>query len=99
MTRAARLGLSIAFAAVAALGAPASGRMAEPLVGSLQLLGEARIATGATFEETIVGGLSGITRDADRDVYYAVSDDPSSRSPARTRAASRARAMRVSART
>ena len=53
------------------------------LPGELDFLGEATIAPGFTFEETVVGGLSGIAYDSQRDRYYAVSDDPSSRSPAR----------------
>jgi hypothetical protein len=39
--------------------------------------------TGTTFMNTTVGGLSGITYDAGRDVYYALSDDHSRRNPAR----------------
>ncbi len=59
----------------------ASGTPAAP--DAIELLGEATLPAGLTFEETPVGGLSGITYDPDRDRYYAVSDDPSSRSPAR----------------
>jgi hypothetical protein len=39
--------------------------------------------TGTSFMDTKVGGLSGITYDAGRDVYYALSDDRSSKDPAR----------------
>ena len=52
-------------------------------IAGLELLGQAEIATGLVFEETVVGGLSAITYDSERDRYYAVSDDPSSLSPAR----------------
>jgi hypothetical protein len=36
-----------------------------------------------SFEETPVGGLSGITYDRQRDRFYAISDDRSERAPAR----------------
>ncbi len=52
-------------------------------IAGLELLGEALLAHGLVFQETPVGGLSGITYDAGRDRYYAVSDDPGFRSPAR----------------
>jgi hypothetical protein len=50
---------------------------------SLQFLGQAIIPTGTTFGGTTVGGLSSITYDPDRNVYYALSDDPSQFNPAR----------------
>lgn len=40
----------------------------------LDFRGEATIAEGSTFDGTVVGGLSSITYDAGRDVYYAISD-------------------------
>jgi len=42
---------------------------------SLQFLGQTIVATGTTFAGTTVGGLSSITYDADRGVFYALSDD------------------------
>ena len=39
--------------------------------------------TGTKFQGTTVGGLSSITYDAQNDVYYAISDDPSQFQPAR----------------
>jgi hypothetical protein len=62
---------------------PSAGAARARQVAGLELLGEAQLAPGLTFRKTVVGGLSGITYDAGRDCYYAVSDDPSSRSPAR----------------
>ena len=50
---------------------------------SLQFLGQAIIPTGTTFGGTTVGGLSSITYDPERNVYYALSDDPSQFNPAR----------------
>ena len=41
------------------------------------------LPNGMQFKNTIVGGLSGIDYDAKRDVYYMISDDPSSKGPAR----------------
>ena len=44
----------------------------------LQFLGQAIVPSGTTFQNTIVGGLSSITYDERRGVYYAVSDDAQS---------------------
>jgi len=49
----------------------------------LEFLGQAIIPTGATFAGTTVGGLSSITYDAGRDVFYSLSDDQSQINPAR----------------
>src|SRR4051795_1041249 len=51
--------------------------------GGLQFLGQAIVPTGTTFKATTVGGLSSITYDAKRGVYYVLSDDPSQFNPAR----------------
>lgn len=53
---------------------------AEP---ALSYLGQARLAPGATFAGTVVGGLSAISYDAGCDCYYVISDDRSAQSPAR----------------
>ena len=50
---------------------------------SLQFLGQAIVPTGTTFAGTTIGGLSSITYDADRNVYYVLSDDQSQINPAR----------------
>ena len=50
---------------------------------SLQFLGQAIIPTGTTFAGTTIGGLSSITYDASRGVYYSLSDDQSQINPAR----------------
>jgi 3-phytase len=55
---------------------------AQPPV-ALQFLGQAIVPTGTTFQGTTVGGLSSITWDPERNVYYAISDDPSQFQPAR----------------
>ena len=49
----------------------------------LQFLGQHIIPTGTQFDSTEVGGLSGITYDTRRKVFYALSDDPSQFDPAR----------------
>lgn len=54
-----------------------------PPFSRLEFLGEARLPTGMSFEGTEVGGLSSLTYDAERGVYYALADDGSERSPAR----------------
>ncbi|WP_422746319.1 esterase-like activity of phytase family protein [Mycobacterium sp. WMMD1722] len=54
---------------------------AEP--PDLRYLGQRQVPRAATFEGTVVGGLSGISYDPGRDLYYIVSDDRSAKSPAR----------------
>jgi len=49
----------------------------------LEFIGEATFPTGYRFRDTEVGGLSGIDYNRRRGVYYAISDDRSSTSPAR----------------
>jgi hypothetical protein len=55
----------------------------ELLTPNLEFLGQAIIPTGATFANTTIGGLSSITYDAGRDVFYSLSDDQSQINPAR----------------
>lgn len=52
-------------------------------VEDIDFLGEVSFVTGTQFAGTTVGGLSGITYDADKNVYYSVSDDRSEINPAR----------------
>jgi hypothetical protein len=52
-------------------------------VPRLQFRGQATVPTGTMFQGTTVGGLSSITYDRRRDVYYAISDDPSQFNPVR----------------
>ena len=69
MRRVLTVGLAFALATVL-LAWPAH---AQP--GALRLLGEYSFEGGRTFQDTTVGGLSGLTYDAGRGVYYAISDD------------------------
>jgi hypothetical protein len=59
---------------------------AAPALGEapdLRFRGQAIVPTGTTFAGTTVGGLSSITYDRRRDVYYTVSDDQSVLQPVR----------------
>ncbi|GBG40108.1 esterase-like activity of phytase family protein [Mycobacterium montefiorense] len=59
---------------------PAPSNTPRPV---LAYLGQAQLAFGATFADTVVGGLSAISYDAGRQLYYVISDDRSEKSPAR----------------
>ncbi|MEG3958167.1 esterase-like activity of phytase family protein [Microcoleus sp. herbarium2] len=52
-------------------------------VTKINFIGRAIFPTGSPFQGTEIGGLSGISYDAEKQVYYAISDDRSSKSPAR----------------
>ncbi|MFM7580988.1 MAG: esterase-like activity of phytase family protein, partial [Microcystaceae cyanobacterium] len=52
-------------------------------VQEIELLGFTTFATGTLFQETEIGGLSGITYDPTRNRFYAISDDRSSVNAAR----------------
>lgn len=53
------------------------------IVTRVDYLGRALFPTAYLFQDTEVGGLSGITFDAGEDVYYLLSDDRGDRDPAR----------------
>ena len=57
------------------LTGPASAVSPRAHDADLAFLGEATLPAGATFQGTVVGGLSSLSYDAARDVYYAISDD------------------------
>jgi hypothetical protein len=73
--------LLVLAAAAASLGAASATAQGPPV--ELQFLGQAIVPTGTTFQGTPVGGLSSITWDPVRNVYYTISDDPSQFAPAR----------------
>lgn len=54
-----------------------------PGISSIQFLDEYIMPLNPSFENTVVGGLSGIDYDAEKNQYYLISDDPSQFSPAR----------------
>jgi len=74
------------FAALAAVAAVAAACVLGAQAGKtpgLEFLGQAIVPTGTTFAGTTVGGLSSISYDAKRGVYYALSDDQGQFQPAR----------------
>lgn len=52
-------------------------------ITKVDLLGQSTFPTGTTFQGTELGGLSGITYDASKNVYYSIADDRSEKAPAR----------------
>ena len=75
-------------------GAPASASDGSK-PPSLEFLGQAIVPTGTTFAGTTVGGLSSITYDAARGVFYSLSDDPSQFQPGALLHAARRRLRRT----
>src|SRR3954462_8330389 len=75
-----RLTLVAVVAALLALPAPA---VASGPPVDLTFRGQAIVPTGTVFRATTVGGLSSITYDDRRGVFYALSDDASVFQPAR----------------
>jgi len=73
--------LVVAFAVAAFAVAGASAHGSKP--PKLQFLGQAIVPTGTTFAGTTIGGLSSITYDKKRGVFYSNSDDQSQFNPAR----------------
>jgi 3-phytase len=63
------------------MGAEAGAHGSKP--PKLQFLGQAIVPTGTTFAGTTIGGLSSITYDKKRGVFYVLSDDQSQFNPAR----------------
>jgi len=72
---------SLTLAMLAAGGVADAGHGPKPR--DLEFLGQAIVPTGTTFAGTTVGGLSSITYDKARGVYYSLSDDQSQFNPAR----------------
>ena len=52
-------------------------------VTKIDFIGRAIFPTGSPFQGTEIGWLSGVSYDAEKQVYYAISDDRSSKAPAR----------------
>jgi hypothetical protein len=52
-------------------------------VSGIEFIGETILPTGLVFQNTELGGLSGITYDAKRNLFYSISDDRSQKAPAR----------------
>src|SRR6266542_993724 len=75
--------LVVSLAAAVVFAGPAAAVDPQARTPALQFLGQAIIPTGATFAGTEIGGLSSITYDPNRNVYYVLSDDRSQINPAR----------------
>jgi 3-phytase/alkaline phosphatase D len=75
--------IATALTAALAFACPAAAVDPQAHTPSLQFLGQAIIPTGTSFAGTQVGGLSSITYDSARNVYYVLSDDRSQINPAR----------------
>ena len=79
--RGAAVGLVGSACALALLGGPSSAwaehAPAAAGIAAPQLRGQVALPSGGSFQGTAFGGLSGITYDAERGVYYAISDDRS----------------------
>lgn len=52
-------------------------------VSNIEFIGEATLPKGLIFKKTEIGGLSGITYDAKKNLYYAISDDRGQKAAAR----------------
>ena len=65
------------------LGQPGNVAPPSPAPARLRLIGEARLPHRLQFQGTTVGGLSGIDYDPAGGQYFLLSDDDSSRNPAR----------------
>ncbi|MET4081506.1 hypothetical protein ABIB40_001452 [Pedobacter sp. UYP30] len=61
----------------------AQSKADETNIASIKFLSEYVIPHNVDYDQTIIGGLSGIDYDKKKDQYYVISDDPSARSPAR----------------
>lgn len=71
--------------AAAFLGGGARALQAPPAAGApaLKLIAHGSLASGQSFRDTTIGGLSGLAWDADTGLWYALSDDRSRHAPAR----------------
>jgi hypothetical protein len=78
--------IAVSLAALVCTSAPpssAKARDSRVTLASYELIGTVNIPTGTQFAGTEVGGLSSISFDESRGVYYALSDDRSEIDPAR----------------
>jgi 3-phytase len=78
MVRRAWIGVLLLALVIPWLPVPVGAQQAPP-----RLLGEYSFPSKGTFQDTVVGGLSGIAYDAARGVYYAVCDDRGEHQPPR----------------
>jgi hypothetical protein len=87
VTAAGGVGTALVIAAPTAKLAHQTDSPAEAAIGNdawgFRFLGEQRLPWRMNFEESVVGGLSGIDYDPKEQRYYLISDDRSEKSPAR----------------
>ncbi len=84
MRKIAKVTIFIACILIAGIVAIFVGMSAQSFaVTKIDFIGRAIFPTGSPFQGTEIGGLSGISYDAQKQVYYAISDDRSSKAPAR----------------
>jgi hypothetical protein len=76
------IGLKIS-SPIPSVAAPAKPTIPGAKLPKLEFIGEAKIATGTQFLSTEIGGLSGLTYDSEKGLYYAISDDRGQKGPAR----------------
>lgn len=82
------LTILVAMLLVPFLGVDAQPLMVDPsddqvMLADYELIGTVNFPTGYTFNGTVVGGLSSITYDESRGVFYALSDDQGTINPVR----------------
>jgi hypothetical protein len=70
---------AVALLVLPAVALPALGAGGARTVVDVEFVGQVVVPTGASFEGTEIGGLSSITFDARRAVYYTLSDDQGNR--------------------
>jgi hypothetical protein len=75
------VGIAIFLASSSIPMSEASSRIFNKL--SIEYIGEYQVSNDLKIKDTPVGGLSGLTYDRGRNVFYAVSDDRSDKAPAR----------------
>jgi hypothetical protein len=61
----------------------AAGKRTAKDIREIHFISEYIFPNGVQLQNTTIGGLSGIDYDAKRDLYYIISDDPSSKGPTR----------------
>jgi hypothetical protein len=73
----------LAVAAFSVRSVAANDKDDKVTLASYELIGTVNIPTGTIFEGTVIGGLSSLAYDANRGVYYALSDDQGTINPVR----------------
>jgi len=60
-----------------------TGKAPEHDIKEIRFINEYVLPNGTEFKNTVVGGLSGIDYDRQKNLYYLISDDPSTKGPTR----------------